>query len=61
MKILALYKELSTQLSMILGSIKEPNRMILPESSTRAKLSPLGISKFKYSLTAYYVLRGPQK
>ena len=36
-KILASYMELSTQLSMVLGSIKELNRMILLEFSTRGK------------------------
>lgn len=45
-KILVHYKELSTQLSMVLGSIKELTSMISLESSTRAKLSSLGISKF---------------
>lgn len=57
-KTLARSKEFSTQGSMVLGSIKELNRMILLESSTRAKLTSLGISKFKYLLIAYYVLRG---
>lgn len=44
--ILAHSKELSTQVNMVLGSIKELNKMILPESSTRAKLSSLETSRF---------------
>lgn len=62
-KILASCKKLSIQLSMVLSSItkKKLTRMILLESSTRTKLSLLGISKFKYLLIAYHVLRGAQR
>lgn len=60
-KILVSYMELFTQLSVVLGSTKELNRMILLEFSTREKLSSLGISKFKYLLIPYYMLRGDQK